>query len=185
MNIDRIAKNLSNGSTEGLKLRSLDKVGTRLRGIVDLPPDGRQFKFEILGFRGRIFLLIASGRKRAQQLARFLSRLIEGELLEVKVPSRRLRELYQEGVVKLVVFDMVRIPGLRRVVLTGDAVSDTNMYKEFADVCETRYVLFETREGVLLGVSDSCSVVALSSLTDDELFELVKDRILPLLATPL
>jgi hypothetical protein len=56
------------------------------------------------------------------------------------------------------------------------------MFKELFQACVIKYVVFEDREGILLGVSDSFSVVAFSRLSGEDFLELVKEKLLPLAA---
>lgn len=163
-----------------VELRLLETSGVRARGVVKLAEAGRSVSFEIFGFKGRLFLLVAAGKRIARRIAGTISKLARVEPLEVKVPPQRLRALYEEGVVKLVVFDMVRVPGLRKIVLTGDAVSDTEIFRDLSRTCEVRYVVFEDKSGLLLGVSESLTVVSLSKMPEEELMELVKEKFLPL-----
>jgi len=165
---------------DGVKLTVLEGSRTSLRGAAELVGEGRRVAFEIFGFRGKLFLLVSAGKKVARRIANVISELTGVEVREAAIPSRKLEVLLAEGVVKLVMFDMVRIPGLRRVILTGDAVSDTEMFKELFQACVIKYVVFEDREGILLGVSDSFSVIVFSRLVGKDLLELVKEKLLPL-----
>jgi len=165
---------------DGVKLTVLEGSRTSLRGAAELVGEGRRVAFEIFGFRGKLFLLVSAGKKVARRIAKVISELTGVEVREAAIPSRKLEVLLAEGVVKLVMFDMVRIPGLRRVILTGDAVSDTEMFKELFQACVIKYVVFEDREGILLGVSDSFSVIVFSRLVGKDLLELVKEKLLPL-----
>jgi len=168
--------------SDSIKLAVLESSRTSLRGVAELAGEGHKVAFEIFGFRGKLFLLVPAGKKVARRVAKAISELTGVEVREAVLPSRKLEVLLAEGVVKLVIFDMVRIPGLRRVMLTGDAVSDTEIFKELFQACVIKYVVFEDREGILLGVSDSFSVVAFSRLAGEDLLELVKEKLLPLAA---
>lgn len=165
-----------------VKFAALEGSGSSLRGAVKLADEGREVAFEIFGFRGKLFLLVSAGKRVARKVAKTIFELTGTEIREAEIPPHKFRLLLEGGVVKLVIFDMVRVPGLRRVMLTGDAVSDTEMFRELSQTCVIKYVVFEDREGVLLGVSDSFSVVAFTKLSGGELLELAKERLLPLAA---
>jgi len=161
----------------GAKLTLTESGGLSLRGVAELA--GRAVVFEVFGFKGKLYLIVAAGKKLARRVAAGVAEAAGLDAREVEVPSRRISGLCEGRVVKLVVFGMVRVPGLRRVMLTGDAVSDTDIYRELSQLSEVKYAVFEDESGVLLGVSDRLSVVAYSKLTDEELIELVKERLLP------
>ena len=144
-------------------------------------PSSSRTRFEFFTYRGRTLLIVLAGGRRARRVARLLSDHLGAEALEARIPPERLRRLQEEGgLVRLVVFDMPRIPGLRRITLAGDAVTDTEPYKEYSSVSDVRYVVFEAEEGMLVGVSTSCAVVAFSRVTVEEFLDFVKDRIVPL-----
>lgn len=150
-------------------------------GVAELPGDSK-VPFEVYSFRGKLFLIVLAGRRRAARVARRIAELAGVEVQEVRVRPEKFLYLFEGSVVRLVVFDMVRVPGLRRIVLTGDAVSDTELYREFFESCEVKYVLFQTGEGLALGVSSSGTLVALSRLTSEELLTLVKENLVPLIS---
>ncbi|MEM0225313.1 MAG: hypothetical protein QXP94_02680 [Thermofilaceae archaeon] len=175
--LDRIIEALEEGSP-GVAAR---RTGTGAVGSVELA-EGLKVPFEIYNFRGKPFLIVFAGRRRAAKAARMLSRLANVEVLEVTLRPEKVLDAFAGSVIKLVVFDMVRVPGLRRVVLSGAAVSDSELYKEFAATSEIRYVLFQTSEGLVLGVSNSCTIVALSKISAEDISSTVKEYLLPLIS---
>ena len=162
-------------------LEITDESPARVRGIAELP-DGARARFALYAFRGRIFLVAMAGRRLAARVARLISQAASVELVEVRVDPLRFMQLYEGAVVKVAVFDMVRALGLRHVVLIGDAVSDSDAYREHLGAGRLKYVLFQTGRGLVLGVSESGIVIALSRLGEDELLSIVEGELLPLAA---
>ena len=144
-------------------------------------PDGSPVRIEICVFRGRTFLIVLAGRRRAEKAAKLIANAVGAGVTDAEVDPLRFMNLFKGSVVKVAVFDMVRKLGLRRVVLAGDAVSDTDLYKEFAESYKIRYVLFQTGEGSVLGISDSGSLVVLSRITEEDILRTVKETLLPLI----
>ncbi|RLF02242.1 MAG: hypothetical protein DRK00_10275, partial [Thermoprotei archaeon] len=144
-------------------------------------PSSSRTRFEFFIYRGRTLLIVMAGGRRARRVARVLSDRLGAEALEARIPPERLKRLQEEGgLVRLVVFDMPRIPGLRRITLAGDSVADTEPYREYSSVSDVRYMVFEAEEGLVVGVSTSCAVVAFSRITEEEFLEFVKERVVPL-----
>jgi len=169
------------GVTEALKRAGIlsKRSGAAISGDLELQ-GGLKVPFEIFSFRGKLFLMVLAGGKRALRVARKVAEVAGADVQEVRLNVKRLLELYGESVVKVVAFDMVRVPGLRKVILTGESVSDTPLFKELFETCEIRYAMLRTGEGHVIGVSSSGAVVALSRLSDEELLSFVKETLLPL-----
>lgn len=160
---------------------TLRRTSTGASGFIQLA-EGLRIPFEIYIFRGRVYLIVMAGKRKAAKVARNLSKLVNINVIEINLQPEKFLNLYAGSVIKLVVFDMVKAPGLRRVVLSGAAVSDSELYKELAELGEIRYVLFQTGEGQVLGISDTCTIVALSKLAEEDLLATVKENLLPVIS---
>jgi len=139
-------------------------------------------RFEFFRYRGRTLLIVLAGKRRADRIARTLSDPLGVEILDARIPSGKLRELHERrpGSARMVVFETLRLPGVKRLTLYGDAVSDTEVYREYSSVGETRYVVFEAGGGLVVGVSTSCTIVAFSRIEEEDFVEFVKEVIIPL-----
>jgi len=168
-----------------MKLTLTEATSLSLRGIAELVGRRRSVVFEAFSFRGKLYLIVAAGKKLARKVAARIAEAAGVDAREAELASRKISRLCEGRVVKLVVFGMVKVPGLRRVMFAGDAVSDTDIFKDFSRLGEVKYVVFEDESGALLGVSDSFSVVMFSKSTEEELIELVKEKLLPLAAEEL
>lgn len=165
-------------SSESVK--STRRSGTGFFGTFKLP-DGSQVRVEIFIFRGRAFLIVLAGKRKAAKVAKLITHITGVSVIDAEVNPMHFLNLFSSSVVKVAVFDMIRRPGLRRIVLTGDAVSDTDLYREFAERSRARYILFQTSEGWVLGISDSGSLVFLSSIAEENILKTVKEMLLPLI----
>jgi len=168
--------------TVDVKLTLTGATGLGLKGVAEFAGGRRAVAFEVFSFRGRLYLIVAAGKRLARKVAARIAEVAGLDAREVEVTSRKISVLCEGRVVKLVVFEMVRVLGLRRVMLTGDAVSDTEVYRDFSQLSEVKYVVFEDENGALMGISNRFSVVAFSKLTGEELIELVKEKLIPLVA---
>lgn len=180
-NVEGLAKALSVRRGE-LRLLSVERGEGGLKVAAEAPDLG-PIKFWALAFRGRVFLTLMGGKRKARRALRSLEEVVGESMQEVRIPSSKLRELCEEGIVKLVVLDLLQELGLRKVVMSGSSVTDTSLYRENVDRSEVSYVLTDIG-GKLIGVSSGGSVVSFTRLDEDDLVEFVKERVLPLLAPP-
>lgn len=141
----------------------------------------RKLKIRVLNFRGRTYLLALASRRIAGKIARSIAGFLGAEASAVVFQQSRLREIYERKTVRLIVFDMVRIPGLRKVSLSGSSVADTDVFRGYIDVCEVSYVLFEWM-GATIGISASGTVVCLSKMDEEAFLKLIIEEVIPIVA---
>ncbi len=141
---------------------------------------GRKLKIRVLNFKGRTYLLALASRRIAGKIARSIAGFLSIEVSTVAFQQSKLREIYEGKTVRLIVFNMVRVPGLRKVTLSGSSVADTDVFREYIDVCEVGYVLFEWM-GATIGISASGTVVCLSKINEEAFLKLIEE-VIPMVA---
>ncbi|MEM1508906.1 MAG: hypothetical protein QXN22_04660 [Thermofilaceae archaeon] len=139
-------------------------------------------KVRIISFRGHTYLLAFASKKIVSKIAKSIADVLGVEVSTIVIQQSKLRKIYEGKTIKLVVFDMVRVPGLRKVTLSGSSVADTDAFREYISVCEVSYVLFEWM-GFIVGISVSGTVVCLSKIDEEVFFKLIEEELIPLVVS--
>ena len=158
------------------------------RGEFRKVPVSKETKFFFVSCDGRVFLIIGDRKLRANFLANKFSKILfakRGGVLEATLKPQVLKSLYEsrKSAVKVMFFDEVRIPNVNKLSLYGDNVVDTNLYAEYLKYGKVWYIVFEYREGLVLGLTRNCVVTAFSKMSEEEFYRLVFEEIIPLIST--
>ncbi|MDK2464485.1 MAG: hypothetical protein QI223_06920 [Candidatus Korarchaeota archaeon] len=131
-------------------------------------------------------LLILAKRPKANAAASLLSNALllgSGGIVEAKISHETLRELHESNpeAAKVVYFDQVDLPNIRKLSLFGEALADTNLYQEYLKHGKIWYVVFEDREwGLTVGVTRNCVVTVFTATEVENFVRYVMERIVPL-----
>jgi hypothetical protein len=163
------------------------------RRIVETPTT-EEAPFWITPHGERSFLIVmapsvARGVKKllTNHVANSLSEILYGKvgfIVESRIPNDVLRDLHESNpqATNLIWFDDVDIPGVKKLCLAGEGLSDTNLYKEYLDHGKIWYVVFEAKKrGVTVGITRSCVVTLFSRSTVDEFVQLLSEDLLGLI----
>jgi len=150
--------------------------------------------FWIVPYSNRLFLIVlapsvARGVKKllTGTVANKISQILfiqVGAVVEVNITSETLRELHEANpaATKLIWFDNVDIPGVKKLCLAGSDVADTSLYKEYLRHGQIWYVVFEAqRRGIVVGITRNCTVTLFSKSTINELIQYIQQDILKLI----
>lgn len=150
--------------------------------------------FWIVPYSNRLFLIVlapsvARGVKKllTGTVANKISQILfiqVGAVVEVNITSETLRELHEANpaATKLIWFDNVDIPGVKKLCLAGSDVADTALYKEYLRHGQIWYVVFEAqRRGIVVGITRNCTVTLFSKSTINELIQYIQQDILKLI----
>jgi len=138
-----------------------------------------------------VLLLILAKRPKANAAASLLSNALllgSGGMVEARISHETLRRLHESNpeATKVVYFDQVDLPNIRKLSLFGEALADTNLYQEYLRHGKIWYVVFEDREwGLTVGVTRNCVVTVFTATEVENFVRYVLERIVPLVETPL
>ncbi len=173
---------------------SKDIVRERLyrRRLIENPTT-EEALFWITSSQDRRFLIVsapsvARGVKKllSNHVANSLSDILFGTIgaiVEVRIPSETLVTLHESNpqATNLIWFDDVDIPGVNKLCLAGESLSDTNLYRDYLNHGKIWYVVFGIKKrGVTVGVTRSCVVTLFSKLTAEEFVQCVTEDLLTL-----
>jgi len=190
--LEEIGQRISSLRTGEYSMATISQSPSTIRGILEehstikvggtLVTLTEPIRFEYFKYRSRTLLIVLAGRNRAARAARAMAEALGAEAVGVFIPPERLEMLYAEGdgVVRMIVFSMVRSPGIRIITLQGEDVLNSDFYRDTKRVGEAKYVVFRTREGLLMGVGTSGVVTCFSRMSDEEFLEYVEENIVPL-----
>ncbi|RLE78440.1 MAG: hypothetical protein DRJ52_10460 [Thermoprotei archaeon] len=157
------------------------------RGEYRKVPVSKETKFFFTRREDKIFLIIGDRKLRANFIANKFSKILfakRGGVLEATIAPQVLKSLYEsrKSSVKVMFFDDVKIPNINKLSLYGDNVVDTNLYAEYLKYGKVWYIVFEYREGLIVGLTRNCVVTAFSKMSEEEFYRLVFEEILPLIS---
>jgi hypothetical protein len=161
------------------------------RGLVETPVT-EECPFWIKRFDDMTFLVALApskprGVKRllTNHVANKLSEICfikTGAIVEATIAHETLRELHESnpGVTRLIWFDQVDIPGVEKLALTGSALADTQLYRDYLDHGKIWYVVFQHRN-LVVGITRNCVVTVFSQIERSEFIDLVVKEVFPLI----
>lgn len=172
----------------GYRIISVERGEGHLTALLEIQAGDqrleRKLKFRFINFRGRTYLLALASKSIVDKIARSIADFLGVEVSIVVIQQSKLRKIYERKTIRLIVFDMVRVPGLRKVTLSGSSIADTDAFREYISVCEVSYVLFEWM-GLMVGISVSGTVVCLSKVDEEAFLKLIEEELIPLaVSTP-
>jgi hypothetical protein len=163
------------------------------RGLVETLVT-EEVPFWIKRFKGRTFLIVLAPSKPrgvkkllTDYVANKLSEVLfirAGAIIETKIAHDTLRELHESNpkATKLIWFDDVDIPGVKKLALAGSALADTKLYHDYLEHGKIWYVLFQTRYGHVVGVTRNVVITVFSRIDREDFIKFVFEEILPLLS---
>ncbi|MBS7631480.1 hypothetical protein KEJ47_07920 [Candidatus Bathyarchaeota archaeon] len=156
-------------------------------------PVTEEAPFWISRFRGRTFLItsapsVARGVKKllTNHVANKISEIVYnkmGYIVEARIPSERLQRLHESNpqATKLIWFDDVDIPGVKKLALAGSGLADTGLYRDYLKHGKIWYVVFESqRRGIVVGITRNCVVTLFSKSTMEDFIKYIVEEVLSL-----
>jgi len=182
----------------GVVVRDLDFGEGVLRGIVEESfivslryrdeyirvPATVEAPFEFYERGERLFLIVEAKKSRANRVAGLLSQIIadkKNAIVEAYLPHEALKALHEEnpGGTRVIFFDDVKLPGVKKLSLYGEQLADTRLYQEYLKLGKIWYVVFETEDGLVVGVTRNCVVTVFSRVDPEIALDVVKEKIIP------
>jgi hypothetical protein len=168
---------------------SYDKV-LKLPRHGEIVPVVRTFTapFLISKYRETFLLLVVEKKDRADKVANLLSQILFsrfGGILEVRIPSERLRDYHEDNPegTKVIFFEDLDFPGVNRLSLYGESLASTSAYDEMLTHGRIWYVVVTSkRYGYVVGVTGDGIVTVFSRVDMEKFIKYVVDEVFPLIS---
>ncbi|PIU12758.1 MAG: hypothetical protein COT21_03075 [Hadesarchaea archaeon CG08_land_8_20_14_0_20_51_8] len=162
------------------------------RGLVEILVT-EEVPFWVKRSKGRTFLIVlapskARGVKKllTNYVANKLSEILfikTGAIVETKITHETLKELHESNprATKLIWFDEVDIPDIKKIALAGSALADTKLYRDYVEHGRLWYIVFEVmKRGLVVGITRNSVVTLFSKTSVDEFINFVLEEIIPI-----
>jgi hypothetical protein len=136
---------------------------------------------------GGIVLTIMEKKARANNIANQLSKILfitTGKIVEVRIDPARFERFHEDNFedTKVIFFDDVNIPNIKKLSLYGSDLGDTSMYVDHLKHGKIWYIVLKSKlHGMVVGVTRNGVVTIFSKATKDDFVSYVKEEIIDLL----
>lgn len=135
----------------------------------------------------RIVLTIMEKKARANNIANQLSKILfitSGKIVEVRIEPARFVRFHEDNFedTKVIFFDDVNLPNIKKLSLYGSALGDTSLYLDHLKHGKIWYIVLKSkRHGTVVGVTRNGVVTIFSRATKDEFVNYVREEIIGLI----
>ncbi len=163
------------------------------RGLVETLVT-EEVPFWIKRYNGRTFLIVlapskARGVKKllTDYVANKLSEILfikTGAIVESHITHETLRKFHESNprATKLIWFDQVDIPGVKKLALAGSGLADTPLYRDYLEHGQLWYIVFEVvKRGLVVGITRNSVVTLFSKASVGEFINFVSEEIIPMI----
>ena len=139
------------------------------------------------GVSRRTVLTVMDKKARANNIANQLSKILfitTGKIVEVRIEPARFERFHEDNFedTKVIFFDDVDIPNIKKLSLYGSALGNTSAYVDNLKHGKIWYIVLKSkRHGLVVGVTRNGVVTIFSKATKDEFIQYVKDEIIDLI----
>jgi hypothetical protein len=108
-----------------------------------------------------------------------------GSIVETYIPHQTLQRLHESNphATKLIWFDQVDVPGVKKLALAGTALADTSLYKEYLKHGKLWYIVFEVvKKKLVVGVTRNSVITLFSKSSVEDFVSFIFEEIFPLIA---
>lgn len=136
---------------------------------------------------GQTFVLILAKKLLANEIANELSRVIfmkPGSIVEARIDPQVFLEYYRQSMedARVAMFDQVDIPNVNVLALYGEALSDTELFREYEKHGSLWYIVVRSkRRELIIGLTRNCVITIFSQATEDDLKSFAFEEVVPLL----
>ncbi len=136
---------------------------------------------------GRIVLTIMEKKARANNIANQLSKILfitTGKIVEVRIEPARFERFHEDNFedTKVIFFDDVDIPNIKKLSLYGSALADTSIYTDHLKHGKLWYIVLKSkRYGTVVGVTRNGVVTIFSKAKKEDFINYVLDEIIGLI----
>jgi hypothetical protein len=163
---------------EVITVRQREKLNPLVRTV------DAKFIFRRMG--DQVFLLILERKRRANELANDLSRVLflrPGHITEARIKPEVMEKYYESSFedARIIFFDQVDIPNIEKMALYGSALADTDLYHDYLKHGRLWYIVVQSKtKGFIVGLTRNCVVTVFSNATEDDLVAYAFDEVVPL-----
>jgi len=163
------------------------------RGLVETLVT-EEVPFWIKRYKGRTFLIVlapskARGVKKllTDYVANKLSEILfikTGSIVESRITHETLRKFHESNprATKLIWFDQVDIPGIKKLALAGSGLADTQLYRNYLEHGQLWYIVFEVvKRGLVVGITRNSVVTLFSKASVGEFIKFVSEEVIPMI----
>ncbi|MBA7524562.1 hypothetical protein ES705_16703 [subsurface metagenome] len=135
----------------------------------------------------RIVLTIMEKKARANNIANQLSKILfitSGKIVEVRIEPARFVRFHEDNFedTKVIFFDDVNLPNIKKLSLYGSALGDTSLYLDHLKHGKIWYIVLKSKRlGTVVGVTRNGVVTIFSRATKDEFVNYVREEIIGLI----
>ncbi len=135
---------------------------------------------------GQTFVFIMAKKLLANEIANELSRIIfmrPGSIVEARIDPQVFLEYYMQSMedARVVMFDQVDIPNVNVLALYGEALSDTELFKEYEKHGLLWYIVVGSKKRELIvGLTRNCVMTIFSQASEDDLRSFAFEEVVPL-----
>ncbi|MCC6013834.1 MAG: hypothetical protein LM593_05655 [Candidatus Verstraetearchaeota archaeon] len=143
------------------------------------------FLFQI--YNDRIFLVVLEKKRLANNIANQLSKIIfitTGSIVEARISHETLRKFHESNPedTKVIFFDNVDIPNIKKLSLYGSQLLNTNLYNEYLSHGNIWYIVFKSKKfGIIVGITRNCVITCFSKIEQKEFLNYIKKEVFPLI----
>ena len=136
---------------------------------------------------GRIVLTIMEKKARANNIANQLSKILfitTGKIVEVRIEPARFERFHEDNFedTKVIFFDDVDLPNIKKLSLYGSALGNTSMYVDHLKHGKIWYIVLKSkRHGTVVGVTRNGVVTIFSKANKEDFINYVLDEIVGLI----
>jgi hypothetical protein len=144
-------------------------------------------RHEQQGQKGRTVLTVMEKKARANNIANQLSKMLfitTGRIVETRIEPARFERFHEDNFedTKIIFFDDVNLPNIKKLSLYGSALGNTSTYLEHLKHGKIWYIVLKSkRQGAVVGVTRNGVVTIFSKATKDDFIEYVKHEIIELI----
>ena len=137
--------------------------------------------------KGRIVLTVMEKKARANNIANQLSKILfitTGKIVEVGIEPARFVRFHEDNFedTKVIFFDDVNLPNIKKLSLYGSALGDTSLYVDHLKHGKIWYVVLRSkRHGTVVGVTRNGVVTIFSKAKKEDFIDYVRDEIIGLI----
>ncbi|MCS7116107.1 MAG: hypothetical protein RMJ31_03520 [Nitrososphaerota archaeon] len=135
----------------------------------------------------KLLLTILEKKERANNIANQLSKILfitTGYIVEVRIPPEVLKRFHEDNYedAKVIFFDEVDIPNIKKLSLYGSELSNTTLYDDYCAHGKIWYVVVKSKKyGYIVGVTRNAVITVFSKIGEDELINYIINEIYPLI----
>ena len=136
---------------------------------------------------GRIVLTIMEKKARANNIANQFSKILfitTGKIVEVRIEPSRFERFHEDNFedTKVIFFDDVDLPNIKKLSLYGSALGNTSMYADHLKHGKIWYIVLKSkRHGTVVGVTRNGVVTIFSKAKKEDFINYVLDEIIDLI----